>query len=75
MDCIVLGCFQLSGGKVENSSVLGRKDTGGRREGAGNRRANAGSVFKALQLDWMEQSVVPLEMVFQVWRSYSGKRQ
>jgi hypothetical protein len=45
-------------------------------EGTGNRRANADSVgLKALHLDWMEQSVVPLKMVFQVWRSYSGKRQ
>ena len=31
--------------------------------------------LKALPLDWMEQSVVPLEMAFLVWRSYSGKRQ
>ena len=36
----------MSGGKAENSSVLGRKDTGGRQEGAGNHRANAGWVSR-----------------------------
>jgi hypothetical protein len=42
MDCI--SCLlPMSGGKAENSSVFGRKDTGGRQEGAGNHRPNAGS--------------------------------
>ena len=36
----------MSGGKTENSSVFSANDTSDRREGAGNRRANAGSVSR-----------------------------
>jgi hypothetical protein len=56
----------MSGWKAENSSVFSRSDTDGRREGAGKSPGERWFGFKASRLARTEQSVVPLEMVFQV---------
>jgi hypothetical protein len=75
MDLYFLGCFQCPARrqKIHRCSQEEHwRSAGSYWQSLANARS---VVLKALPLDWMEQSVVPLEMVFRVRRSYSGTRQ